>query len=544
MNTEVIIVKNAGHDIPRGYLQTALKNCPTYLGLTVQGDDGAGQPLLETSAEKKTYDVDELLKILESMKDVRVVLQLGQMHHDFDESSDMMPYTFQIAPEKKGDDPVDILAIHLEGDFKDYTKPGEGHTETYNLWDEYLFPTIQEKFEAAEDLDNFFDRLRQTSFERGVLNTIGHRGVAVFVPQFGEIISFGRNEELGGEYDWGTTSNHFNWGKTTGLAKAAEAAVAAVKKPVGRLARAMGSTAVSTSTTPPPVPEPQQDPKEQVHKTEATPKKLNEPKKDDNDPFARWPGTTSKTHTMVSIPTSLQGNARNRWIRTFLGLAPDAELPKGKDHKDFKIPVLNDLIGFAQETVSTNDDVKRLQSRIVRFQTPASEETAQPVTEPEKEPEVEVKNPPVPPASEKRPPADYLPEMTADDKKIAVELATEWATNPKKPKALEIQTIVAKYPKLSDTAGIRFSDYGQWTIADAKLLGKKAPNALALAFVELQAKLFELGAFDPDVNTEHVNDQQPEDSKSKTASGAPAKSGSAPAARKGGRLAQAKGTAA
>lgn len=540
MNTEVIIVKDAGHDIPKGYLQAALKNCPTYLGLSVQGDDGNGQPLLETSAEKKTYDIDELVKLLESMKDVRVVLQLGNMHHDFDESSDMMPYTFQVAPEKKGDDPVDILAIHLEGDFANYSKPGEGHTETYNLWDDYLYPTISEKFEAAEDLDNFFDRLRQTSFEKAVLNTVGHRGVAVFVPQYGEIVSFGRNE-LGAKYDWGTVSNHFDWGKQTKLEAAATAAVAAVKKPMGRLARAMGSTAVT-----PPAPETEDDPKKHVHHTEATPKKLNEPGKDDNDPFAKWPGTSSKTHKMVSVPIGLQGNAKNRWIRTFLGLSPDAELPKGKDHKDFKLPVALELIGFAQEAVSTNDDVKRLQSRIVRFQTPGSKEDAQPVTEPEE------KNPQVQQPSkeqkevveDRRPPADFLPEMSADDAKISTDLATEWATNPKRPKALEIQKITAKWPKFSEGRGIKFTDFGQWTIADIKLLGKKAPNALALAFVELQSKLFELGAFDEGINTEHVNDKEtkPETSKSQTPSGAPAKSGPAPT--KGGRLARAKGTAA
>jgi len=533
MNTEVIIVKNAGHDIPRGYLQVALKNCPTYLGLTVQGDDGNGQPLLETSAERKTYDVDELVKILETMKDVRVVLQLGNMQQDFDESSDMMPYTFQIAGEGKEDPPTDILAVHLEGDFSEYSKPGEGHTETYNIWDEYLFPTIQEKFEAADDLDNFFERLRQPSFQKAVLNAVGHRGVAVFVPQFGEIVAFGRNEELGGEFSWGTSSNHFNWGKNTVL----ENAVTAVKKTGGRLARALGTTAVSP---PSPEPTPQPDPKEHVHKTDASPKKLNDPKKDDNDPFARWPGTSSKTHTMVAVPVGLQGNARNRWIRTFLGLGPEGELPKGKDHKDFKIPVLNELMGFAQENISTNDEVKRMQSRIVRFQTPASDADAQPVNHPGQvaQPKKEDAD------SEVRPAADYLPDMSADDKKIAVDLATEWATNPKKPKALEVQSIVAKYPKLSTTTGIRFSDYGRWTIADAKLLGKKAPNALALAFVELQSKLFELGAFEPVVNTEPSDGKQSkEESKSQASPGAQAKPGPAQA-KTGGRLARAKGTAA
>lgn len=537
MNKEVIIVKNPGHDVPRGYLQVALKACPTYLGVSVQGDDGAGQPLLETSAENKVIEVDELVKMMADLKDCRVVLQLGSMSQDFNTESDMMPYTFQVAGATKDDPPTDILSVHIEGDFPNYSKPGEGHTEAFNLWDNFIYPTVLEKFEASEDIDGFFKRLRQSNFEQAVMNTVSHRGVAVFVPQYGELISFGRNE-LGTEYDWGTTSNTFDWGTQTKLEAAATNAVAAVGKKLGRLAKAMGSTAV----TPPELPK--DDPKKDVHHTNASPKPLNAPDKPapgkkEDAPWDMWTGCSTKTHKLVPVPPGLQNNARNRWIRTFLGLGPDAELPKGYGHKDFKIPVLLDLIGFAQEDVSTNEDVKKLQSRILRFQTPGSEADAQPVREDDPA-QVQKPQKDAVPTEERRPPADFLPEMSADDAKISAELVTEWATNPKKPTALEIQKQVAKWPKFSVARGITFRDYSQWTIADVKLLGKKAPNALALAFVELQQKVLELGGFEPDVNTEVVDDKPgKDDTKSTPASGAPAKPG--PAATKGGRLARAKG---
>lgn len=537
MNKEVIIVKNPGHDVPRGYLQTALKACPTYLGVSVQGDDGEGQPMLETSAENKAIEIDDLTKMLAGLKDVRVVLQLGAMSQDFDPESDMMPYTFQVAGATKDDPPTDVLSVHLEGDFPNYSKPGEGHTEAFNLWDNFIYPTVLEKFEASEDVDAFFERLRKSNFEQAVMNTVSHRAVAVFVPQYGDIISFGRNE-LGAEYDWGTTSNTFDWGTTSKLETAVTNAVASAGKKLGRLAKAMGSTAV----TPPEVPK-KEDPKPDVHHTNASPKPLNAPDKptpgkkdDDKSPWDMWTGCSTKTHKLVPVPPGLQNNARNRWIRTFLGLGPDAELPKGYGHKDFKIPVLLDLIGFAQEDVSTNEDVKKLQSRIVRFQTPGAKEDAPSVTEDEPAQVQQPKQKDAVPPEEKRPPADFLPEMSADDAKISAELVTEWATNPKKPTALEIQKQVAKWPKFSVARGITFRDYSQWTIADVKMLGKKAPNALALAFVELQQKVLELGGFEADVNVEV---KEKDDTKSPAVVAAPVKSGPAPT--KGGRLARAKG---
>src|ERR1700742_296477 len=118
MNMQAIITKKAGHDIPRGYLQQALQNCPTYLGMAIQNPATGSEPaLLESTAEQKRYDVDELCKILAQCKDVPVVLQLGKMDQDFDPVSDMMPYTFQVAGETKDDPPEDVLAIFLEGDF-------------------------------------------------------------------------------------------------------------------------------------------------------------------------------------------------------------------------------------------------------------------------------------------------------------------------------------------------------------------------------------------------------------------------------------------
>lgn len=504
MNTQVIITKKAGQDIPRGYLQVALKNCPTYHGLALR-DPNNGEPIIEVSHNHKTADLDELVKTLAQLKDCDLMLILGKMTQDFDPEADMQPFVFQQRNEEFADGVENVLAIAFEGDFPNYSKPGGKHTDEYNLWDNFIYPTLDEKFQAASDLPAFYAKLRSSQFEQAVMNTASHRAVAVFLPLEGDIIPFGRNE-LGGEFDWGATSNTFDWGKPTVLEKAAETAIAAVKKGGSRLSRLTGSTSVSTNVTPAaPAPEKKEEPAIVTddngihHKTGS------------DDIWAKWPGTSSKTHTMKAVPASLQGNAKNAWIRLFTN-NPTGELPKGKDAKGFMVPVLNELIGFAQDNVSTKDDVKRLQSRIHHFQSGAkpgevsagmAAANAQPVTE---QPQ-EVKNPENPVPEDKRPPADFLPELSANDKLGAISLITEWLTNPKAPTALEIQRLVAKYKPYSLTSGFKFEDYGKFGIADVKLLGKKHSDALALAFIELQRRLYELGEFEPKVTTEHINDK-------------------------------------
>jgi len=538
MNTQVIITKLPGQAIPRGYLQEALKQCPTCIGLTIQDPHGAGkdQPLLETTAENKTMDVDDLMKIVESCKDVAVVIVLAKMDQDFDATTDMQPFVFQQRVEGE-EEPENILAFHVEGDFPKFSRPGKGHTDEYNLWEECVYPAIQEKFEDSDDLGKFYKKISGTPMRQLIENAIGHRGVAVFVPLEGDIVAFGTND-IGGEFEWGTTSNTFQWGKATKLEKAAEAAVEGVKKAGGRLSRLMGTTSAPAVS----VPASPADKKEKEEKKITTDENGTHHITGGNDPWKRWPGTSAKTHVMRTIPAGLQGNARNRWIRVFLNLDPQAELPKGKDAKDFAIPVLLSLDPFAQEDVTTNDEVRDLADRVKKF--PGSK--SGPVTQaaPKKE---GVKNPAAN-SEPTRPSSDFLPECPADEAKVSAELVTEWATNPKQPASLDVQRIESKWPIFTKSRGITLENVARWSIADKKLFVKKCPNDAARLISELVLKLHEFGAFDKQVNTDvndktddvEVNVTGKEEDKSNNTSSKP---GPAPAKGKG-RLARLTGTAA
>lgn len=520
MNHQVIIAKKAGHDIPRGYLQTVLKHCPTYHGLVTQ-DNVDGQPLLESAAEPRSIDIDELCKTTAALKDIPAWLVFGNTTQDFNPETDMMPYIFQ-ATGADGKDTQDILAVMLEGDFPNYTKVGEGHTEEYNLWEDFIFPTLLEKFEASQDVEDFYRRLRASAFEQAVMNTVKHRAACVFVPLTGDAIEFGRNE-IGASYDWGHTSNTFGWGTQSSLTKAATAAVEAVKKPAGRLARALSTTAVASGVTPPAEPKPEVKNPPGVH---------NVPEKPENtDTFSKWNDlykkeswfktVNSKSHQFTGVPTGLSGNARNRWIRMMLGMTNEGDMPKGSNRSDYLVPVPLAWVGFAQEEVSTNDSVKKLQERILKFQKTGSDEDAQPVNED--------------PAQVQRPAADFLPEVSADESKASTDLVTEWATNPKAPTAKEVMSIEKKWPLFTVSRGITLANVARWSIADKKLFAKKCPNDAARLISELLLKLDEHGEFEPQVEV------KPDDIEKKQVEVSPVKPHATPA--KGGRLARAKGQA-
>jgi hypothetical protein len=531
MNTAVIIRKHAGHVIPRGYLQEALKNCPTCFGIAVQDKDDGKNAFLENSSEARTLTLDELVKTVETCRDVPMYITLGNMTQDFNTEDDLQPFVFQMAVEGE-EAPEDILSIFVEGDFPNYSIAGGGHTDEYNLWEKFIFPTLLEKFDLANsDPEDFYNRLRASPFEQAIMNTVGHRAAVVFVPIEGEPISFGRNE-LGGEFDWGTTSNRFKYGDPTLLNKAAEVAVSAVKKGRGRLAAAMGSTAVTV----PDKPEPKKIEQDAngVHHIGGTTVV-------DASVWKAWPGCGPKTHTMTVVPNKLQGNARNRWIRLFTD-NPQGDLPKAKDNAGFMVPVKNSLTGFAQEDVSTNDDVKTLASSVKHFQTSGS---LTPIPNDDIKKAAEVEHTAAPPVEKKigeqRPASDFLPELSADAKKGTVDLVTEWATRPGGPTMLEIQRQETKWPKFSAMNGVKFEDMLKYTVADRKALCKKYPDAAALAWGELQLHIIESGV-GLDI-PEPGNVTMPKGPE-RQVEVPPAKPDVAPAGKKRSRLAQLSGQAA
>lgn len=512
MNESVIIQVKVGEVPPRAYLEEVLKNCPTCFGLAIQEKDGE-QEILDVTASPETIGIDKLMEVLEVCKDVPVVLTLGKMVQDFNKECDPMPFIFEQA-DSNGGEPEAVLAIFLEGDAPNYTKVGQGHTEMYNFWEDFLFPTLMEKFEASADLPSFYDKLKTSAFQQAVLNPFSHRGVAVFVPMFGDIIAYGKND-VGAEYPWGCTSNNLNW-------QAVTEKKGVMAKAKSRLAALTGGKAATT-----PVTAHTQDDKGVNH----IPETPTQPEKKEEVPAP----VVKDGLVSLKPPAKLQGNARNAWIRLFTNTF-EGPMPAGHHSKDFTVNVPENLVPYAMEDISTKDQVKNLTKR-VKAVMPDTTETVQDPAKvlPAAAPPAPATTP-TPAEPEKRPISDFLPELSADAKKGSVDLVTDWATRPlnQTPPAMEIQRMESKWPAFSTVMGIKPADMLNWTISDIKLLSKKYPDAIALAFIEMKHRALSSGAFATELMT------QPE--KKKEVSAPPAEE--ATPAKKRSRLASITGKAA
>ncbi len=494
MNASVIIKIAAGFVPPAAYIEQALKHCPTCFGIAIKDGEG-DNAVIDVVREHKSISVEKMMAVLEGCKDNEVILTLGNMSQDFNPDEDMMPFVFQQAASGEEEDPENILAVFLEGDASNYSKVGEGHTETFNLWEDLIFPTISEKFEASADLFAFYDKLRTSAFKQTIENAFSHRGVAVFMPLIGDVISLGRND-LGNTFDWGKTSNTFGWGAETTKPKTAKAG----GKLKGRLANLIGGT-----------------PEKETHTTDD--KGIHHiPEQKKEEPKA----IISEGHKgpmIMKPPAKLQGNARNSWIRLFTG---QFEGPMPADHhkKDFTVEVPENLVPFALEDVSTKDQVRSLGKRVNAARTASKMDTAHEQIQDPKVVETKPAEAPAQPQVEgdvdTRPVSDFLPDLSADDKKGSVDLVTDWATRPsdKMPNALDIQRIESKWPVFSSMMGIKAVDMLNWGIADIKELAKKYPDAMALAFLEMKSIAVANGAFKEHFETlQKAKDKKPEPAK-------------------------------
>lgn len=483
MNTQVIINKLAGFVPPRSYIQAVLKHCPDCYGISIQDKDG-DTPILDVVTAPDKLDADKVMAILDGIKDLPAVLCFGTMTQDFNKEDDLQPFNLEQAGAGEGDDPEKILSIFVEGDLPNYSKPGEGHTEAYHFWEDFLFPTLEEKLQAAADLPSFYDKLKTSAFKQAIENPFGHRGVVVLVPLEGDIIAFGKNE-IGGEFPWGTTSNVFDWKGDEAVA----AKPGIVAKAKSRLAAITGA---ATATAPASAIKTDDNGVHHVGNTTI----VDVEKAKDSTAISSTvvPAAPKAGFTKVTPPAKLQGNARNAWIRLFTG-QHEGPMPVGHNNKAFEVEVSNDILEFALRDVSTKDQVKSLSKEVGRKQKPiansavaAAVKTAEKVNDDKSTIQDPNKKPAEQPAGDKRPPSDFLPEMSADVKKGTVDLVTDWATRPteKMPSALEIQRIEAKWPIFTEMMGIKKEDICNWTIADVKELCKKYPDAAALVIIQLK----------------------------------------------------------
>lgn len=304
MKQSVIVVKKAGQLIPAAFIEEVLKKNQGAAGYAVQAinEDDAETPELITDTLDRSPTLEEVNELQRAYQKYPVMFWFGNGQFS---TESLQPFALHM-----NDYP--FIAYCIEGDFPRYAKPGDPETEEYHLHHELITPSIMKAFkysvnaEGEPDLEKFDAELRDPTVAQNLMNTVAHRGVFNFVPLTGEMISIGKNE-LGAEYDWGFTSNKFDFG---------EASASQTTTPAKKGWWSRGKQEPKGSMKP-------------EEKTAEAPKESEKPPVIVNQPKETPPETETKVegwYETVTIPTNLGAKDKKIWIRKTTG---KSDLPEG-----------------------------------------------------------------------------------------------------------------------------------------------------------------------------------------------------------------------
>jgi len=447
MNNSVILEKKAGQIIPKEMIELALKNCPTVSGFAVRDGDGIAYEFSD-----KATSADAIMKLQDAVKEHPLFLFLGNWVNGFDVKKDIQPFCL-----KDGED-NNIVAYFCEGDFPKHTKAGR--TDEGNLSADFIDPILSDIYETVEgDPGKFTAKLHSPVFKTQLQATIGHRGLFAFLPPIGDPIVIGQNE-LGGEFEWGNTSQLFGFGEK----KAEVPITAAVAEGAGKVKRKFSSFLGGTHEKP------------AASVPETKPTAIEAPKPPVEAPKTDTAITAGKVQ--VFPPPKLTGGARNKWFRLMNG----GELPPNHQSQKTAVHVSPEVSEIAKRfnSISTQAEVGQLEDALKGKST----ETQAPVASGQ------------PPASQiLRPsPADYLPTMNDQEMTETTKLLAAWydKDKAKRPSPLDIQKAEAKWPVFSEKVGIKLEEILFWPVADIGALPDKAKTLLILELRRLYAERLDL----------------------------------------------------
>src|SRR5947207_13535867 len=127
---QTIIRKKAGFEVPKEFLETALRKCPTVSGFSVR-DVTDGVTTLEVNRADHAITVDNLVALNSAAKDYEVIIHLTNMTGKW-AVDDIQPFTLGVR-EKEGDVPQVVVSFSVEGDFLKYSVLVLGHNDASNF---------------------------------------------------------------------------------------------------------------------------------------------------------------------------------------------------------------------------------------------------------------------------------------------------------------------------------------------------------------------------------------------------------------------------
>lgn len=457
MKYGVIISKAAGQLIPDDYLGRVLAEYKSGFGYAIfdtVGKNDEGIPYDEKrifcESMAGSIDLTTFNELQTNAKDASALFFFannGPADGTWSEA-DIQPFVYEA-------DGKVIVAGFIEGDFSGYDTV-KGSTEHRVLWDSHVVPILTKAFKyAGGNIDNFVEDISDSTTEKTLLNTAGHRGVFALLCANGEVVSFAQND-LGGEFEWGAVSNTLGYSDAPAEPEPVKVPEPEPEKKPSVLKRF--SAIVKTSAPSEPAPskaEPEKLP-DGVHKV--TPK---------TDPvIVNTSVPVVKTLTAlpkkIPVPPGLHGKKRKQWFRSALGLNSRDALPVGWETMK--------EVTFTPKTMKLGD------LKAENVTTPAATPTT-PVTPPVTKPE------------EKRP--MVLPESTRHKVNEHILKFLDNKSNVI-PSPQEIVNIELRHKSFTEQLGLKLDDVLRWPTADVAELIQKFPYAGALLFSELRRNIVTL----------------------------------------------------
>lgn len=455
MNTATIITVKSGQVPPLDFMKLVLEKNKTMAGFAIQ-DAENGKNILTSDAFATVPSLEEVMELLEGSKEQNRMLFFGNLDGEA-KTQDLQPFVL-----KFGED--DILAYCVEGDFNQFSNSKTELTETANFNHELLMPSLAKILKYSDgDVEKLYGELTDDLTAKQLINSMGHRGVITFMPVSGNMSAIGKNE-LGNEFDWGTTS------QTHGFGDADQTPVSTGK--VGwwkKTKEAVVGEKVETK----PVEAKKEEVKTPITAVHNKPPVHEEPKLNVDMPAP----LNDKGHWQ-EVPDTITGKARRKYIEKMTNKQPT----KGWAEKGFKIwvqgPVkqtLQDLPKPQEQTTATSTSVPKSGSDI--------KEQRQNTT-------ATVKN-------VKAEEATMFTMSATEKSAVETHILKHLDHNSAQiPNPLELQKIEAKYNKFTTQVGVKLQDLFKWTAKDIELLFKDHPKAAFLAFIEMRQQAIQSVKFD------------------------------------------------
>lgn len=474
MTPEITIV----HKLPKqivaeDYLKIVLRERPTAFGFAAREGD---KIVIENSAKSLMMnEINELQKAFHNDH-----LLMAFMKADKNEvvlPDDVPPF---VVSNGKEDDQLKIfLATMYEGNFVKYKGMDGKHSPEYCVFDAEVYPKLLQLFkDCGKDWNKFGDELRTDGkLHKTLGNYFDKRGAFAFMLPTGDPIFFGEND-LGGQYDWGNTTNAHGY----------KVAVASAPAEEGGVLEFFRRKAKSSTTVTPPTETPATEPAKVDPGTTAKPDPAiadgpTHIKRDDKDVETKE--IDGVTYTKMFPPPQLKGNKKawNLWKRTFNCVKPGA-LDESIDY----CWVSPEFIQQAQQNVRSKDQVEQLASYVSKARRATN---VAPNLSSTRESVAEAIGKNAAAAVAANAVADRLPVMTTETLEKVSNKMNQFAGKKNRPSGLDLQREASKWATFSKATGRPFEDIMQYTFEEYKEICTLDPKAGACLIAEMRLKILE-----------------------------------------------------